>query len=81
MNASKWALLKISDGDRGATGKQKVYEVRVEGSKVVLEWGMAEKATRQRKIEFYGSEAAARQAATNKVWDKVATGYRIAYSV
>lgn len=81
MNVSKWALLKISDGDRGANGKQKVYEVRVEGNKVVFEWGMAEKATRQVKVEFYGSEGAARQAALSKVWDKTATGYRVAYSV
>ena len=43
----KWCLLKTSDGERGTNGKQKVYEVIVEGSKVITVWGMAEKTQRQ----------------------------------
>jgi predicted DNA-binding WGR domain protein len=77
----KWCLLKISDGSRGAQGKQKVYEITVDGTTVTCEWGMAEKATRARSVhKFYSSQAAV-AFAEEKRWSKMARGYRVAYAV
>jgi len=78
---TKWCLLKTSDGARGAAGKQKVYEVRIEDTVVVCEWGMAEKAQRQRSVNWFGSQQAAQRFAAEKVWSKVDKGYQIAYAV
>lgn len=82
MSASKWVLLSISDGGRGEQGKQKVYEITIEpAGRVTFEWGMAEKPSRQSKVQWTGSEAAARQVALNQVNAKLAKGYRLAYAV
>jgi predicted DNA-binding WGR domain protein len=81
MDSKKWCLLKASDGARGAAGKQKVYEVRIEDTVVVCEWGMAEKAQRQRSVNAFGSAQAALRFAYDKVYAKVDKGYRVAYSV
>jgi predicted DNA-binding WGR domain protein len=82
MSASKWVLLSISDGGRGEQGKQKVYEITVDPSgKVTFEWGMAEKPSRQTKVQSFWSEGAARQVALNQVNAKLAKGYRLAYAV
>lgn len=78
---TKWCLLKASDGSRGAAGKQKVYEVRVDGTTVRCEWGMAEKASRQSSVQVFYSEQAALAAAYSKVNSKIDRGYRVAYSV
>jgi predicted DNA-binding WGR domain protein len=80
MSATKWVLLNTSDGDRGDSGKQKVYEVLITGTTVTFTWGMAEKTTRQTKVQTTWSEGAARQVALNQVQAKVAKGYRLAYS-
>jgi predicted DNA-binding WGR domain protein len=80
MSATKWVLLNTSDGDRGDSGKQKVYEVLITGTTVTFSWGMAEKTTRQTKVQTTWSEGAARQVALNQVQAKVAKGYRLAYS-
>lgn len=82
---TKWCLLKTSDGARGAAGKKKVYEVRIDESgsypAVHCEWGMAEKATRQRSVTWFGSLQAAQRFAAEKVMSKVDKGYAVAYSV
>jgi predicted DNA-binding WGR domain protein len=78
---TKWCLLKVSDGDRGANGKKKVYEVVITGTTVTMSWGMAEKPSRQTKTMTFASEGQARQEALNKVWEKRSTGYALAYSV
>jgi predicted DNA-binding WGR domain protein len=80
MSATKWVLLNTSDGDRGQNGKQKVYEVLITGTTVTFSWGMAEKTTRQTKVQHFWSLAAAEQAAVEQVWAKRAKGYRLAYS-
>ena len=80
----KWALLKgsaVGPMGRGQNGKQKVYEVTVDGTTVTFSWGMAEKTQRQTQVRTYRSTQAALAAATEKVWSKVAGGYRIAYAV
>jgi predicted DNA-binding WGR domain protein len=77
----KFCLLKISDGTRGASGKKKIYEVTVSGRKVTMSWGMAEKPNRQTKVEYGYTENDAMQIATNKVGEKLISGYQMAYSV
>lgn len=77
----KWCLLKESDGVRGDSGKKKIYEVRVEGSTLRCEWGMAEKTSRQSSVETFYSENAAMQQALNKVYAKLDKGYKLAFVV
>ena len=77
----KWCLLKSSDGARGDAGKKKVYEVTVSGQVLVCEWGMAEKAQRQRSTRRFASHQAAVGAAYEKVWSKRDRGYEVAYAV
>lgn len=77
----KWCLLKVSDGTRGAMGKKKVYEVRVSGTTVTCEWGMAEKTQRQRSVNYFGSEQSAVRFASEKVWSKQDRGYGLVYTV
>ena len=77
----KWCLLKESDGARGDNGKQKVYEVIVDGTKVITVWGMAEKTQRQTQVKQVYSESYARQLAFMKVQEKIDNGYEIAYAV
>ena len=76
----KWCLLKASDGERGTNGKQKVYEVIVDGTKVITVWGMAEKTQRQTAVKQVYSESYARQLAFMKVQEKLEKGYELAYS-
>jgi predicted DNA-binding WGR domain protein len=77
----KWCLLKRSDGDRGTAGKRKVYEVTVSGTLVTCEWGMAEKASRQRSTQRFASEQGALSFAYEKVWSKRDRGYEQVYAV
>jgi len=77
----KWCLLKSSDGQRGANGKRKIYEVTVDGSVVRTSWGMAEKPVRQSEVKNYHDEFYARQAGFMKVQEKLAKGYELAYAV
>jgi predicted DNA-binding WGR domain protein len=77
----KWCLLKASDGERGTNGKQKVYEVIVDGTKVITVWGMAEKTQRQTATKQVYSESYARQLAFMKVQEKLEKGYELAYAV
>jgi len=80
LSATKWVLVKASDGTRGQNGKKKIYEITLEGNKVVMVWGMAEKPQRQSKTMFFGSTQEARWFALDKknakVWDR---GYTLAY--
>lgn len=77
----KWCLLKVSDGSRGNNGKKKIYEITVSGNSVVMSWGMAEKSQRQTTVVNATSDKAAMFIATQKMWDKVTSGYEIAYTV
>jgi hypothetical protein len=81
MNVNKWALLKESDGNRGINGKKKIYEILVEGNKVTFSWGMAEKTSRQTSVIIAANENMAMYEAKSKLWDKISTGYKVAYSV
>ena len=79
MSASKWVLLHTSDGERGESGKQKVYEVLITGTTVTFTWGMAEKTSRQSKVVCHYSDNAAYQTAITQVMAKIDKGYRLAY--
>lgn len=77
----KWCLLKVSDGQRGNNGKKKIYEITVSGNSVVTSWGMAEKPNRQSQTQFTFNEYIALQVAKEKLWEKLAKGYKLAYEV
>ena len=80
--SAKWCLLKTSDGTRGENGKKKVYEVIIDGKKVRMVWGMAEKDARQVKELTFISEFGAKVYAQDKVREKIqASGYELVYSV
>jgi predicted DNA-binding WGR domain protein len=78
MNEQYFALLKTSDGSRGENGKQKIYEIRIQGRKVVYSWGMAEKANRQSKTVYFANDNVAQFEALNQLRSKVVGGYRVA---
>lgn len=77
---TKWCLVKSSDGDRGALGKKKVYELSVDGNSFTAVWGMAEKPARQRQVKTFTSTQGARWAAIEQVQSKLDKGYVLAYS-
>ena len=77
----KWCLLKASDGQRGANGKKKIYEIVLDGNVVHTSWGMAEKPNRQSATRRFYSEQAALVAAMGKVGEKMDRGYVVAYQV
>jgi predicted DNA-binding WGR domain protein len=77
----KWCLLKISDGQRGAAGKKKVYEVTLTENVLVCSWGMAEKSSRQTSVQRFANAQSALWAANEKVWSKRERGYTVAYQV
>jgi hypothetical protein len=76
----KWCLLKESDGGRGEAGRKKVYEVIVDGTMIRTSWGMAEKISRQTKIQNLHDEFYARQLAFVKVQEKLDKGYELVYT-
>lgn len=76
---TKWCLVKISDGDRGALGKKKVYELVLDGNTFTATWGMAEKPSRQHQTKVFSSPQHARYAAANQVSAKLDKGYALAY--
>ena len=80
MSTTKWCLVKSSDGERGANGKKKVYEVVVDGNHYTATWGMAEKPERQHQTKSFMTEQYARYAAYNQVRAKLDKGYVLAYS-
>jgi plasmid maintenance system killer protein len=80
----KMALLKASDigpMGRGQAGKKKVYEIQVSGRIVTFSWGMAEKVQRKTQTIVCASNQAALAMASNKKWEKLSSGYALAYEV
>lgn len=75
----KWCLVKASDGERGLNGKKKIYEITLEDSKVTFSWGMAEKPNKQTQVVYLSNSQAAQWAAVEKLHEKEAKGYRLAY--
>lgn len=72
-------LTSASQGERGQAGHKKVYEIIVDGNKVVLRWGKAEETKRQEQVKFFSYENAAYNFALEKKWAKVDKGYVVAY--
>lgn len=79
MDTTKWVLIKRSDGQRGQSGKKKVYEITICGLELRCEWGMAEKPHRQSSLSKFHTPGGVRQAAYVKLYDKLERGYEIAY--
>jgi predicted DNA-binding WGR domain protein len=80
IQMKKVVLVSKSEGQRGQNGKKKVYEIIVEGNKVVLSWGMAEKSVRQTKTEWFNNPYSAENFVFEKQWEKIAKGYEVAYT-
>lgn len=77
---TKTVLVSKSQGERGNEGKKKVYEIVVEGNKVTVSWGMAEKPNRQTQTHWFGSPNFAENFAFEKKWAKLDKGYEVAYT-
>jgi predicted DNA-binding WGR domain protein len=78
IKMEKIVLVSTSTGQRGQDGKQKVYEIVVNENVVTLRWGKAEEDRKQTKREFFGTPQRAKMFAEDKMWEKVAKGYRVA---
>lgn len=77
---TKIVLVSKSQGDRGQAGKKKVYEILIENNKVVVSWGMAEKAQRQTQTKWFPSNFSATMFADEKKYEKLVKGYEVAYT-
>ena len=76
----KIVLVSKSEGQRGNEGKKKVYEIVIEGNKVTVSWGMAEKPNRQTQTQWFGTEIQATWFAEDKKYSKLDKGYEVAYT-
>lgn len=76
----KWCLIKASDGERGANGKKKVYEIIVNDNDVTFAWGMAEKPRLQTKNLHFSNQQTAMNEAIVKLYEKIDRGYKVAYT-
>lgn len=79
MSKKVIVLTATSQGERGQAGHKKVYEIIVDGNKVVLRWGKAEETKRQEQVKWFSYENAAYNFALEKKWAKVDKGYVVAY--
>jgi predicted DNA-binding WGR domain protein len=70
-------LASRSQGERGQNGKKKIYEIVVDGNRVIVRWGKAEEDTRQTQTKWFQSEWEAKSFATNKKWEKIDKGYEL----
>lgn len=77
---NKIVLVSKSQGERGADGKKKVYEITVNGTVVTVSWGKAETNQRQTQTKRFGSELTANRFASDKKWEKLAKGYELAFT-
>lgn len=66
---------------RGQSGKKKVYEIVVSDNVLRCEWGMAEKAQRQKSRKAFATSQEALSAAYDKVALRQDRGYELVYSV
>lgn len=75
----KIVLVSASTGERGNDGKKKVYEIVIDGNRVVMSWGKAEETRRQTKREWFTDSRFAKMFAEEKMWEKIHKGYQLAY--
>lgn len=81
MMQKQIALLKESDGQRGANGLSKIYQITVKGCSVVMSWGKAEETRRATNVKTFYSEQAALNFAYDQMHRKMHRGYKVAYDV
>ena len=78
----KLILVKNSDGQRGANGKKKIYEIVVVDNRVITSWGKAEELDKQQtQTKVFGSAQQALWFAYDKQWSKQAKGYELVASL
>lgn len=77
----KFILVKKSDGERGANGKKKIYEIVVEGTRVVMMWGKAEELKKQQNVKYFQTENQAYWFALDKKYEKQDKGYELVASL
>jgi predicted DNA-binding WGR domain protein len=76
----KIVMISKSEGNRGQSGKKKVYEISITNNTVTVSWGMAEKPARQTSTKSFANGFQASLFATDKQYEKLAKGYEIAYT-
>jgi len=74
---TKIILASRSQGLRGQDGKKKIYEIVVDGTRVIVRWGKAEEDTRQSQTKFFQTEWQAKSFAQDKKWEKIDKGYEL----
>lgn len=73
----KTVLVHKSQGQRGQNGKKKIYEIVLDGNKVVLSWGKAEENARQTQTKWFANEVQAKWFAFDKKIQKMDKGYEL----
>ena len=76
----KIVLVNKSEGSRGANGKKKIYEIVIDGNKVVFSWGKAEESARQTQTRLFSTAWYAEQIANEKKWAKIDRRYEVAFT-
>ncbi len=74
---TKMILASRSQGERGQNGKKKIYEIVVDGTRVIVRWGKAEEDKRQSQTKFFQTEWQAKSFAQDKKWEKIEKGYEL----
>jgi predicted DNA-binding WGR domain protein len=78
----KLILVKNSDGQRGANGKKKIYEIVVVDNRVITSWGKAEELQKQQtQTKVFASSQQALWFAFDKQMAKEAKGYELVASL
>lgn len=73
----KTVLVHKSQGQRGQNGKKKIYEIVLDGNKVILSWGKAEENARQTQTKWFATEWSAQDFAFTKKCEKMDKGYEV----
>lgn len=76
----KIVLISKSQGDRGQSGKKKIYEITIDGALVTLSWGKAEEDNRQSQTKLFSNELRALEFAIDKQVSKLDKGYSLAFT-
>jgi len=79
IKMEKIVLVSASTGERGQDGKKKVYEIVIDGNRVVMSWGKAEETRRQTKREWFTDNRFAKMFAEDKMYEKMNKGYALAF--
>ena len=73
----RFFLTKPSDGQRGAMGKRKMYEIFQADKTVIIEYGMLERGENHSEMKEFDCENSAKEFALDKYYSKVKKGYEV----